>query len=91
MKSQVIQFIHKVIRIRQRIINCSQRNHALLSETITKMKSVAAINYTDEGAAKVLLKYENEIRLLIPGNKAGDSIEKEFSILKNNCIKTITL
>jgi len=77
-------FLHKLIALRKRLIKDGKSN-------VNQMKAISIIerlenflkaypNASEEGIKKIILKYRDDIKFLIP---AGNSQEKWINELKN--------
>jgi hypothetical protein len=80
--SQCKQFLNKVLRIRKRLVHDGKckKNVTRLLHLSTKIEQYLQFYPKASEAAmrKWMRKHEAEILELIPGNKAGDSMKKEF-------------
>jgi len=84
----------KLIRQRNYLIRSgrSQKNEALINQSIDKLMPYKAFVFSDIGAAKFIIRFKYEIRLII-SEREGNTINQFDSILSkaNQIINSKTL
>lgn len=78
----------KLIRTRSYLIRTSksQKNEALVCKAIDRMMPYKAFVFSDRGAARFIVKFQNDIRVLIPETQKNTIILFDDLLWKSNKI-----